>query len=275
MMIATEKQEKGVTELPLAPIPRSTITDQIVERITAFILDERLRPGDKLPSERELMVRLGVGRSSLREAIKTLSAIGIVVVHIGDGMYVGSGQSAILTKPLSWGLLIGEHTVREVVEARFLVETELCALAAERATEEDLNEISARLAAMRAGRDDAETFTQADQEFHLAIAKAARNGVLYHVLDMLRHIVRVWMFKTFMDDPVRHSGIVDHERIEMALRAHDPDSARIAMGDHLDRASNKLLTLLAELAATEAAEAAEAAGAADEDEKVLPTLTEV
>jgi GntR family transcriptional repressor for pyruvate dehydrogenase complex len=259
----------------LAPIPRSTITDQIVERITAFILDERLRPGDKLPSERELMVRLGVGRSSLREAIKTLSAIGIVVVQIGDGMYVGSGQSAILTKPLSWGLLIGEHTVREVIEARFLVETELCALAAERATEEDLDRISGLLDAMRANRDDAESFTQADQEFHLAIAAAARNGVLYHVLDMLRHIVRVWMFKTFIDDPVRHSGIIDHERIEAALRAHDPEKARAAMGQHLSTAGNKLLTLLAEIAATEAAEAALAADALEESEHESATLTEV
>ena len=264
-----------MAELPLAPIPRSTITDQIVERITAFILDERLRPGDKLPSERELMVRLGVGRSSLREAIKTLSAIGIVVVQIGDGMYVGSGQSAILTKPLSWGLLIGEHTVREVVEARFLVETELCALAAERATDEDLAGIGALLDTMRAGRDDAETFTQADQQFHLAIAAAARNGVLYHVLDMVRHIVRVWMFKTFIDDPVRHSGIIDHERIEAALRAHNPEEARAAMGEHLNTAGNKLLTLLAEIAATEAAEAALAAEALEENEQESPTLTEV
>jgi GntR family transcriptional repressor for pyruvate dehydrogenase complex len=259
----------------LAPIPRSTITDQIVERITAFILDERLRPGDKLPSERELMVRLGVGRSSLREAIKTLSAIGIVVVQIGDGMYVGSGQSAILTKPLSWGLLIGEHTVREVVEARFLVETELCALAAERATDDDLNAIGALLDAMRAGSDDADAFTQADQEFHLAIAAAARNGVLYHVLDMLRHIVRVWMFKTFVDDPVRHTGIIDHERIAAALRAHDPAAARAAMGEHLTSAGNRLLALLAELAATEAAEAALAAEVLDEVEKESLTLTEI
>lgn len=264
-----------MAEVPLAPIPRSTITDQIVERITAFILDERLRPGDKLPSERDLMVRLGVGRSSLREAIKTLSAIGIVVVQIGDGMYVGSGQSAILTKPLSWGLLIGDHTVREVVEARYLVETELCALAAERATDEDLAEISARLDAMRAGRDDADAFTQADQEFHLAIAKAARNGVLYHVLDMLRHMVRVWMFKTFMDDPLRLTGITDHERIEAALQAHDPVEARAAMGDHLNLASNRLLSLLAELAATEAAEAVVAAEVADEDENDSLMLAEV
>jgi GntR family transcriptional regulator, transcriptional repressor for pyruvate dehydrogenase complex len=233
-----------VSQSPLAPIARPTLTDQIVERITAFILDASMRPGDKLPSERELMVRLGVGRSSLREAIKTLSAIGIVDVQIGDGMYVGSGQTAVLTKPLSWGLLIGEHNIREVIEARRTVETELCALAASRATDEELATISGHYQAMRASGDDAEAFTEADQQFHLAIAAAARNGVLYHVLDMLRHVVRVWIFKTFSEFPDRVAGFDEHAAIEAALRARDPDAARQAMAAHVDGAGNRLLALL-------------------------------
>jgi GntR family transcriptional repressor for pyruvate dehydrogenase complex len=233
-----------VIRTPLAPIARPTITDQIVERITAFILDEGMRPGDKLPSERELMVRLGVGRSSLRESIKTLSAIGIVDVQIGDGMYVGSGGTAVLTKPLSWGLLIGEHNIREVIEARRAVETELCALAAERATDEELATISGHYATMRACDDDAEAFTQADQDFHLAIAAAARNGVLYHVLDMLRHVVRIWIFKTYSEFPDRAAGFDEHAAIEAALRARDPAAARQAMGAHVDGAGDRLLALL-------------------------------
>lgn len=233
-----------MTRSPLAPIARPTITDQIVERITAFILDEGMRPGDKLPSERELMVRLGVGRSSLRESIKTLSAIGIVDVQIGDGMYVGSGGTAVLTKPLSWGLLIGEHNIREVIEARRAVETELCALAATRATDEELATISSHFATMRASGDDAEAFTQADQEFHLAIAAAARNGVLYHVLDMLRHVVRVWIFKTYSEFPDRVTGFGEHAAIVAALHARDPLAARQAMGAHVDGAGDRLLALL-------------------------------
>lgn len=243
-----------MAETPLTPIPRLTITDQIVERITAYILDERMRPGDKLPSERELMVRLGVGRSSLREAIKTLSAIGVVVVQIGDGMYVGSGQSAVLTKPLSWGLLIGDHTVREVVEARRIVETELCSFAATRATDSDLAEIGAQLEAMRAGRNDVEVFTSADQAFHLAIATGARNGVLYHVLETLRHVIRVWMFKSYINNPIRHDGITEHEAILAALHDRDPEAARAAMAKHLDMAGTHLVRIVADVAAAEALE---------------------
>ncbi len=242
-----------MAEASLTPIPRLTITDQIVERITAFILDERLRPGDKLPSERELMVRLGVGRSSLREAIKTLSAIGIVVVQIGDGMYVGSGQAAALTKPLSWGLLISNHTVREVIEARLIVETELAALAAIRASEEELAAMHTQIEVMRCGRNDAEIFTASDQAFHMAVASGAHNGVLYHMLETLRHVVRVWIFKTYMSNPVRYDAIPEHEAIIAAIAAHDPEAARAAMAQHLNKAATYLLNVLTEIATADPA----------------------
>lgn len=233
-----------MSQKTLAPITRSTVTEQIVERITSFILDERLRPGDKLPSERDLMGRLGVGRSTLREAIKTLSAIGIVDVQIGDGMYVSSGQTAVLTKPLSWGLLIGEHSTREVIEARRVVEVELIGLATLRTTPEDMAAIEAHWATMRANQDNAEVFTEADQDFHLAIAAAARNSVLYHVLDTLRHIIRIWIFKTFSEYPDRQPGFDEHAAIFGALQARDPDAARAAMAEHLDAAGGRLLSLL-------------------------------
>lgn len=234
----------SVIQKPLAPIARPTVTDQIVERITAFILDTKLRPGDKLPSERDLMARLGVGRSSLREAIKTLSAIGIVEVQIGDGMYVSGGQAAVLTKPLSWGLLVGSHSTREVIEARRVVEVELIGLAAARLTPADLEEIATLWAAMRAHAGDAEAFAEADQALHLAIARAARNTVLYHILDTLRHIIRIWIYKTFSEYPDRQSVFDEHSAIFAALAARDPDAARCAMAAHLDAAGARLLSLL-------------------------------
>jgi GntR family transcriptional repressor for pyruvate dehydrogenase complex len=233
-----------VIHKPLTPIARPTITDQIVERITAFILDTRLRPGDKLPSERDLMVQLGVGRSSLREAIKTLSAIGFVDVQIGDGMYVSGGQTAVLTKPISWGLLLGDHSTREVIEARRVVEVELIGLATTRLTPEDLVEIGAHWATMRANGHNAGAFTESDQAFHLAIARAARNSVLYHILDTLRHIIRAWIFKTYSDYPDRRSVFAEHAAIVAALEARDPDAARHAMAAHLDAAGARLLSVL-------------------------------
>src|SRR5262245_25549515 len=122
----------------LAPISRPAITDEIVNRLSRLILDERLRPGDRLPSEYALMSQLGVGRSSLREAIKTLRALGVVDVVNGNGMFVARGGAALGSKPLSWGLLMRDSGARELVDARRLIEGELAALAAERASAEEI-----------------------------------------------------------------------------------------------------------------------------------------
>jgi GntR family transcriptional repressor for pyruvate dehydrogenase complex len=140
----------------LAPIQRTTVSEEIVKRLVSLILDAGLRPGDKLPSERELMARLAVGRSSLREAIKTLRALGIVKVTGGSGTFVANGNISALTQPLSWRLLMTEHITREVIEARRVVEVELASLAAERATPEDIAAISQRLETMKAATTDAE-----------------------------------------------------------------------------------------------------------------------
>src|SRR5262245_35819330 len=99
----------AIDAVTFAPITRTTVADEIVKRLVDLILEGRLKPGDKLPSERELMDRLAVGRSSLREAIKMLRAIGVVDVAAGEGMFVGRGDASALTQPLSWGLLLSER----------------------------------------------------------------------------------------------------------------------------------------------------------------------
>jgi GntR family transcriptional regulator, transcriptional repressor for pyruvate dehydrogenase complex len=227
-----------VKESPhLAPITRTTVTDEIVKRLVNLILDEGLKPGDKLPPERELMVRLSVGRSSLREAIKTLSAVGVVEVSVGEGMFVGRGDTSVLTKPLSWGLLMGERSTREVIEARHVVEIELAGLAALRGTDEEIEAIKERLLAMHEVFEDADSYSRADLEFHLAVAEAAHNRVLYQVLDTLRHIVRVWIARVHIGHASTGQSIAEHDAIYEAIRAHDEDAARKAMEKHLDRAS--------------------------------------
>src|SRR5437870_1218229 len=136
-------------------VRRAAVTDEIVAALVSLILDRGLRPGDKLPSERELMVHLSVGRSSLREAIRTLGALGMVEVAVGSGMYVADGGTSALTRPLSWGLLMGGQSTRDVIDARRVIEVELVGLAAERATEEDLAAIAEQLNLLRANGDDA------------------------------------------------------------------------------------------------------------------------
>jgi GntR family transcriptional regulator, transcriptional repressor for pyruvate dehydrogenase complex len=224
----------------MAPIVRTSVTELIIPRLTGYILDAGLRPGDKLPTERVLMEELGVGRSSLREAIRTLSALGVVRVASGEGMFVGDGRT-ILTQPISWRLLMGDDSSSEVVEARRLIEVELAGYCAQRASAEEVAEIERHLTTMRETRGDPERFTDADAEFHYAIARAARNRVLFQVLETLHNVVRVWIYRNFVEfsDETMQS-YQQHVPVFEAIRDGDADAARRAMGAHIDNATSRL-----------------------------------
>jgi len=102
-------------------IPRANLTEEIVKRIISLITALAMKPGDRLPTERELVARFGVERSSIREAIKILKAIGIVRTVAGAGMFVGNGNLSLLAKPLSLGFLRGGRSTSELIEARRLL----------------------------------------------------------------------------------------------------------------------------------------------------------
>lgn len=228
----------------MEPIERSSLPDEIVQRLTTFILESGLTMGDRMPSERQLMNMLAVGRSSLREAIKTLSTLGIVRVVGGDGMFVGEGKG-LITKPVAWGLLVGAHETREVIEARRIVESQMAGLAAERATDEQVGAIQAQLAAMHEAVGHPDLFTEADLAFHMLVARTAANTVLSHVLETLQYIVRVWIYRTFTEFPDNVlDSYAEHVPISEAIAAHDAAATTAAMSGHLDAAASRLLLIL-------------------------------
>src|SRR5688500_9401953 len=231
----------------LAPIARPAIADEIVSRLIRMILDERLRPGDRLPSEHELASQMGVGRSSLREAVKTLRAMGVVDVVNGNGMFVGAGGASMSSKPLSWGLLMREGGPRDLIDSRRLVEAELASLAAQRASDGEIEEMG-RLATTRAEPADAEAHSRAAIEFHLAVAQAARNTVLNYFMEGIQHILRAWIIDTYEADPQETVRVPDeHVPIYEAIRDRDASRAREAMAAHVDEAGARLLHMLSQM----------------------------
>ena len=125
------------------PINNSGLTDQVIDRITTALIHKELKPGDKLPPENELVMSLKVGRSSVREAIKVLQAMGIVQVKRGDGTYVASKASGAAVNPMLYQLLLGRGTMEDLVELRVMFEPAFVLLAARKATEEDFKKIRA------------------------------------------------------------------------------------------------------------------------------------
>lgn len=223
-----------------SPIPRPNLTEEIVKRIISVITDLGMKPGDKLPTEREFVEKFRVGRSSVREAIKILSAIGVVRIVAGAGMFVGNGNLSLLTKPLSLGFLRGGRGTAELIEARRLLEVELAGLAAERASAEEVAVMKEGLAEMHAHQEDFERYTESDIHFHLAVARGAHNEVLLDLLETLQHIIRKWIVKSIEEVEGKPSSIHEHVPIYDAVSAHDPVRARAAMKEHLEQAGWRL-----------------------------------
>jgi DNA-binding FadR family transcriptional regulator len=218
----------------LPPRGRGAVADEAVPRIVELILEAGLRPGDRLPSERELMARLAVGRSSLREAVRTLVALGVIEVAVGSGMYVADGEGSMITRPLFWGRLMSEQSTRDVVEARRVVEVELAGLAAERARDDELAAIREKITLIERHLDDPDAFARYDLEFHLAIADAAHNQVLRQVIDTMRHVMRAWFAEAFRGREDRSEPVGRHQLIYDAIAARDPERARQAMAEHIE-----------------------------------------
>lgn len=225
----------------LEPIERRSVFDEVVARLGDYIMQSGLQPGDKLPAERELTESLRVGRSSLREAVKALRAVGAIDVVAGGGMYVGRGGSKTLSKPLSWAVFLNASSLSQAIEAREILETQLAALAAQRATDNELSVLRELLERMHAAHEDTEAYLVADVQFHLTIARAAKNDVLYAALEMLEHVLREWIRRLLRNASGEPVSLQEHLEIYDAIAAHDSERARLAMYEHVSAAGRRLL----------------------------------
>lgn len=216
----------------LNPINRTLVVDEVIDRLVALIVHENLKPGDKLPTERELMSRLEIGRSSLREAIKTLSAVGALEARRGSGIFVGNGDVSVFAKPLAWSLFLGGCSVGEVIEARSVIETAMAGWAAERRLDVDISAIEVLLGKLEVSRNEKNAYIQLDLQFHLAVARAAQNKILFQVLNIFQNLLRAWMETTYDETHGSKDSVVAHRQLFEAIRAKDAGTARRIMQEH-------------------------------------------
>jgi GntR family transcriptional regulator, transcriptional repressor for pyruvate dehydrogenase complex len=214
------------------------VTTEISRKLLEYLLAGNIQPGEKLPSERRLAESLGIGRSVVREAIKPLALLGLVEVRQGDGTYLKSMESDLLPQVIGWGLLLGTKRTLDLVEARSHLEVVLARLAAERRTEEDLETLRRALTRMHE-TDDPDEFVASDVDFHLAVAKSAKNETLYQVISSIRSLLRAWMTKVGPSAGLSVSA-AEHDPILAAIEAGDGDQAAKTMGIHMAWAVGEL-----------------------------------
>jgi len=220
----------------MRPVHRTSVSDDIVAQLTDLIARNVLKPGDRLPPERELCKQFGVGRSSLREALRSLSVMGILDGRIGEGTFV-CDNSQYLERALQWGFRLDGKKLQDLSETRLMLESQNVLLAAERATETDLEAIVEALAGMEGALQDWERFLENDLRFHLLIAKATHNSILYSLLETTRNHLQEWIKGSLSEPslagPRAELSLREHHKILAALRQRDTEGARLAMAAHI------------------------------------------
>ena len=213
----------------LEPIARVSLKDTIIERLGQLISEQEMKPGAQLPPEVQLARRLGVGRSSVREAVSALVSYGVLARRAGHGTYVTSRVGQLITRPLALRLALDPESFRYVLEARKVLEGEFAYLAALRADAADLQAIEGHLEAMRAHARNPEISIKEDFAFHMAIARSAKNPVLFDVLNYLSDLVFGSHRAVTQSGGLSPGAMAHHERIATAIRRRLPREARRLM----------------------------------------------
>lgn len=229
--------------MEIKPIERSSLPDKIIAQITSTIIEGRLQPGDKLPSERELAERFSVGRTTVREALKALSYAG-VIIKAREGTIVSRSISNFFIDSLTQMLILKHLDFEDLFETRKILEVKLTGLAAQRATIEDIEIIGNILKEMseKANHNPYEFITE-DIKFHESIAEAAQNRVLYEIFITIRLLLR-----KAQEEAIKYPGIMKHslkchQQIFNAIKMQNVSKAESAMFDHLEDVKKALTSL--------------------------------
>jgi DNA-binding FadR family transcriptional regulator len=233
---------------PTVPAARRarSLTQVVVEGLATRIAGRRLAPGDKLPTESEMMDEYGVSRTVVREAISRLQASGMVETRQGVGTFVRAGTAQRSPFAVDAAELATVGELIPVLELRIALEAEAAALAALRRDEDDLAVMRGALDAFERGVASAQDAVDPDFEFHLAVANAARNRYFADLMRQLGKVViprtRVNSARLAAEEQVEFLRRVgrEHEDIHAAIARRDPDAARAAMRTHLSNSRERL-----------------------------------
>lgn len=211
----------------------------VVHHVRELIERGDLTPGARLPAERELALRVGVSRPSVRAGLRALAAMGVVQSRHGAGTFIRGGPPSLGSEPLSFLAALHGFTRDEMFEARRVLEVGVAGLAASRANGDQLASISEEITGMYASMDDPQAFLVHDIRFHRAVAAASGNPILASLVEMVSEIFYEHRRRTAAHASDLKEAAALHRAIYQALRSHDVDRAQRAMEAHLSLARDR------------------------------------
>jgi GntR family transcriptional repressor for pyruvate dehydrogenase complex len=236
--------------LNFKPVQNTTLPEAVAEQIMARIATGQLKPGERLPTEPELMELFGVGRSTVREALKSLTMAGLIETRRSAGTFVSATYTGFLSDRLKWAVVFSAQELQHIVEVRYALEGETATLAAQRATAEQKAKL-AQLYAALIDAQDPEMAAEYDTAFHVLIAEASFNPLLLSLILSTRTLIRDYITYSYAkwgsyDEVDRDENVVQHRPILDAIQAGQPQAARQAMLDHLDASAKWMLAVAKE-----------------------------
>lgn len=217
---------------------------ELTRHLLQYFLSGQVAPGQKIASERQLAAALGVGRSGVREAIKSLSLLGLLEVRQGDGTYMTGSTSNLLPEVIEWGLLLGEQRIMDLAEVREHLEVFIAGLAAERRTAEDVAALWEAVETMSGAGPEVDRYTEGDVEFHRLLAHATGNEVLVSLSHSFRALLQVWSAQCVRDAKNTAQLAAEHKPIARAVQRRNANAARSAMAKHMKTANDRLVRAL-------------------------------
>lgn len=214
-------------------VERESISRIIIKRILGYIKNADLGPGDKLPSEKELMEKMDVGRSSIREALHALVTVDILETKPGKGYYV-KRKSNIFYLPSGGDLgevLVEEQDFMFLVEVRKILEKKTAELAARRATDDDVERVKQVMEEVKEAAQGEENISDVTVKLHLALAKATQNPIMVQLLDK---IVPMIVIKARLMELPPEESVEIHTGVVKALECRDKEALKSWVEDHLE-----------------------------------------
>lgn len=214
-------------------VSRNNLSEQIASSLEDMILSQKLKSGDRLPSEQQLADHFGTSRNMVREALKTLQERGLVEVKNGSGAYITQPDAQTLGNVVKRLVTVGAASEHEVYEVRMALEVRACGLAAENASQENIVQLKELFDAMERSYQDSKLWAECDYAFHETIARSTGNVLFPEFIRPLLRTVHSISDSRPRNVAARLAGIRQHEVIVQAIEARDAYAARSAMSAHL------------------------------------------
>ena len=227
------------------PIKHVKVSDEVVDQIRNLISQGKLKPGDRLLPERELIREFDVSRPSLREALNSLITMGFLEIK-GKRTFIKSVASESMQNPLSLLIKADAQKLFDLIEVRKAIEAWGAFLAAQRATEEDIKQLENIIEDMKKAYEQGRSWEKQDADFHLGMAQATHNTIQTHMMSTIYDLLRESVAKVFKDRAKVKKLLDHHQRIFNAIKNHSPDKARERILEHLNYVESEVRTSTAQ-----------------------------